>query len=76
MPGKRLRFFNNLASQPGVGSTGHPLLTVREEIKSAHLILITGDRGLAGAYNANIVARAEKFIQVMDVPVTGSHYRP
>lgn len=67
--GKAFEILNNLASQPGVGSTGHPLLTVREEIKSAYLILITGDRGLAGAYNANIVARAERFIQAMDEPV-------
>ena len=67
--GKAFEILNNLASQPGVGSTGHPLLTVREEIKSAYLILITGDRGLAGAYNANVVARAEKFIKAMDEPV-------
>jgi F-type H+-transporting ATPase subunit gamma len=67
--GKAFEILNNLASQPGVGSTGHPLLTVREELKSAYLILITGDRGLAGAYNANIVARAERFIKAMDEPV-------
>ncbi|MCP4426921.1 MAG: ATP synthase F1 subunit gamma [Chloroflexi bacterium] len=67
--GKAFEILNNLASQPGVGSTGHPLLTVREEIKSAYLILITGDRGLAGAYNANVVSSAEKFIKAMEVPV-------
>lgn len=67
--GKAFEILNNLASQPGVGSTGHPLLTVREEIKHAYLILITSDRGLAGAYNANIVSRAEDFIQAMNVPV-------
>lgn len=67
--GKAFEILNNLASQPGVGSTGHPLLTVREEIKGAYLILITGDRGLAGAYNANVVASAEKFIKAMEVPV-------
>jgi F-type H+-transporting ATPase subunit gamma len=67
--GKAFEILNNLASQPGVGSTGHPLLTVREEIKGAYLVLITGDRGLAGAYNANVVVRAEKFIKAMNVPV-------
>jgi F-type H+-transporting ATPase subunit gamma len=67
--GKAFEILHNLASQPGVGSTGHPLLTTREDIKSAALILITGDRGLAGAYNANIVSRTEEFVRAMDVPV-------
>lgn len=67
--GKAFEILNNLASQPGVGSTGHPLLTVRSEIKSAALILITGDRGLAGAYNTNIVSTAEKFLSALKMPV-------
>lgn len=67
--GKAFEILNNLASQPGVGSTGHPLLTARDEIKKAALILITGDRGLAGAYNSNIVSRTERFVQAMNVPV-------
>jgi F-type H+-transporting ATPase subunit gamma len=67
--GKAFEILNNLASQPGVGSTGHPLLTVREDIKSAYLVLITSDRGLAGAYNSNMVVRAEAFIKAMNVPV-------
>ncbi|MCB9421599.1 MAG: ATP synthase F1 subunit gamma [Ardenticatenaceae bacterium] len=67
--GKAFEILNNLASQPGVGSSGHPLLTVRDEIKTAYLVLITSDRGLAGAYNSNIVSRAEAFIRAMNVPV-------
>jgi F-type H+-transporting ATPase subunit gamma len=66
---KAFEILNNLASQPGVGSSGHPLLTVRDEIKTAYLVLITSDRGLAGAYNSNIVSRAEVFIRAMTVPV-------
>ncbi len=65
---KAFEILNNLASQPGVGSTGHPLLTVRPEIKKTALILITGDRGLCGAYNANIVVRAEKFVHALTTP--------
>jgi F-type H+-transporting ATPase subunit gamma len=65
---KAFEILNNLASQPGVGSAGHPLLTTRDTIKNAALILITGDRGLAGAYNTNIVARAEVFIRAMSAP--------
>ncbi|MEM7114179.1 MAG: ATP synthase F1 subunit gamma [Chloroflexota bacterium] len=67
--GKAFEILNNLASQPGVASNGHPLLTARPEIKSAALILITGDRGLAGAYNTNVVAAAEKFLSAIDMPV-------
>jgi F-type H+-transporting ATPase subunit gamma len=67
--GKAFEILNNLASQPGIGSTGHPLLTTRETIRNTALILITGDRGLAGAYNVNIVSRAEAFMRAMDTPV-------
>ena len=67
--GKAFEILHNLASQPGIGANGHVLMTPRTEIKNAALILITGDRGLAGSYNANIVAQAEKLIQAMDVPV-------
>ena len=66
--GKAFEILNNLASQPGVGSTGHPLLTARENIQNATVILITADRGLAGAYNTNVVARAEAFIQALPIP--------
>jgi F-type H+-transporting ATPase subunit gamma len=63
--GKAFEILNNLASQQDVG---HPLLTAREEIKNSALILITGDRGLAGAYNANIVSRAEAFVKALPTP--------
>lgn len=65
--GKAFEILNNLASQPGMSSASHPLLTSRPEIKRAAVILVTGDRGLAGAYNSNIVAQAEKFIQALNV---------
>ena len=68
--GKAYEILVNLSGQPGVSSDGsNPLLTIRSEIKNAGLILITGDRGLAGAYNANIVARTEQFIHALDTPV-------
>ncbi len=68
--GKAYEILVNLSGQPGVRSDGsNPLLTTRSEINNAGLILITGDRGLAGAYNSNIVARAEQFIQALDTPV-------
>jgi len=66
--GKAFEILHNLASQPGVGSTGHPLLTARENIRNGAVILITADRGLAGAYNTNVVARTEAFIRALPVP--------
>jgi F-type H+-transporting ATPase subunit gamma len=39
----------------------HPLIAQREE-KRIHLVLITGDRGLCGAYNSSLVRRADAFL--------------
>lgn len=65
--GKAFEILNNLASQPGMSSASHPLLTSRPEIKRAAVVVITGDRGLAGAYNSSIVAQAEAFIKALPV---------
>jgi F-type H+-transporting ATPase subunit gamma len=40
------------------GSVRLPLLEQREEIKTVAIVPITGDRGLAGAFNAQILRRA------------------
>lgn len=40
----------------------HPLLVRREERRIA-LVVITGDRGLCGAFNTNVLRRAESLIQ-------------
>jgi F-type H+-transporting ATPase subunit gamma len=40
----------------------HPLLAVREE-QRIHLILMTSDRGLAGAFNSNLIKGAQSFIK-------------
>jgi len=39
----------------------HPLLQIREP-KKVDLVVVTSDRGLCGAFNANIIRRAEAFI--------------
>ena len=67
--GKAFEILHNLASQPGVGENGHPFLTAREEVKSIALILITGNRGLAGAFNSGMVSYAERFLSAWKVPV-------
>ncbi len=45
------------------GTPPHPLLEVRESVQRIGVVIITGDRGLAGAYNANIVRRATQFVE-------------
>lgn len=45
-------------------ATAHPMLLVRP-VEKALLILITADRGLCGAFNANLNRRSEAFIKEM-----------
>ncbi len=40
----------------------HPLLEVREEVRSLELVVVTSDRGLCGAYNANVIKHAQGLI--------------
>jgi F-type H+-transporting ATPase subunit gamma len=40
----------------------HPLLTPRDPVRRAGVLLITSDRGLCGAYNANAIRTAEQLI--------------
>ncbi len=47
----------------------HPLLTERSEIKKILLVVVTSDRGLAGAFNTNIIRVAQRFAQRMGKPV-------
>ncbi len=42
-------------------TAGHPLLAEREE-KRIQLVLLTADRGLAGAFNSNLIKAAQRFI--------------
>src|SRR5215467_9030273 len=46
---------------PETGEPRHPLLARRPE-KNVFLIVVTGDKGLAGAFNANILKAAMKFL--------------
>jgi F-type H+-transporting ATPase subunit gamma len=47
---------------PQTGEPLHPLLVRRPE-KNVTLIVVSGDKGLAGAFNTNIVKAAAKFIE-------------
>ena len=48
-------------TDPKTGQPCNPLLAVRPE-QNVLLILVTGDRGLAGAFNSNVLKAATKFI--------------
>lgn len=51
---KAWQVLTHVAEQPGRESL-HPLLTERPNPKAALAIVITSDRGLAGAYNTNVI---------------------
>ena len=46
---------------PKTGELRHPLLVPREE-KNVLLIVVSGDKGFAGAFNSNIIKAASRFI--------------
>jgi F-type H+-transporting ATPase subunit gamma len=47
---------------PKTGEPKHPLLTQRPE-NNILLIVVTGDKGLAGAFNTNILKAASRFLE-------------
>lgn len=59
----------NVQSAGQKGVPMHPLLTEREDIKAIMIVLVTSDRGLAGAFNTNIIRVAQRFAQRMGKPV-------
>ena len=52
------RVIRDLAAENEVA--GHPLLAQRGEVKRVGIVVVTSDRGLAGAYNTNVLRRAER----------------
>lgn len=40
----------------------HPLLAEREEVRRGELVVVTSDRGLCGAYNANVLRAAQGWL--------------
>jgi len=65
---KAWQVLTHIAAQPGRG-TLHPLLTTREHVKQVLVVLITGDRGLAGPYTTNIIRFALEHFNNYPVPV-------
>src|SRR5215467_2079880 len=46
-----------------VDVTTHPLLTAHEQENKLLLVIVTADRGLCGAFNANVIRAAQNFLR-------------
>ena len=66
---KAWQVLTHIAAQPGRQSL-HPLLTERHNPKSVLAIVITSDRGLAGAYNTNIIRFIVQHFNKYRLPVS------
>jgi F-type H+-transporting ATPase subunit gamma len=64
---KAWQVLTHIALQPGKEAL-HPLLTKRK-VNSVLVVMLTGDRGLAGAYNTNVVRFTAQNFDRYDVPV-------
>jgi F-type H+-transporting ATPase subunit gamma len=65
---KAWQVLTHVAQQPGRQSL-HPLLTERPNPKSTLAIVITSDRGLAGAYNTNVIRFIAQYFDHYRLPV-------
>jgi F-type H+-transporting ATPase subunit gamma len=59
----------HLARQPGHANL-HPLLAERKEVRKILVVLVSGDRGLAGAYNVNILRQTLAHFGKSETPVS------
>jgi F-type H+-transporting ATPase subunit gamma len=66
---KAWEILTHLASQRGVDETVHPLFELRDEVKMVGMVLLTGDKGLCGSYNHNMIQAAARFIDELPYPV-------
>jgi F-type H+-transporting ATPase subunit gamma len=51
------------------GKVPHPLLLARESVNTVLVVVLTSDRGLAGAYNSNILRVVQRFEDRVGKPV-------
>jgi len=64
---KMAELLGNLVSAGAGEGAPHPLLAAREGPRR-QIVIITADRGLAGAFNSNVVRRALEFIRQSSAP--------
>ena len=65
---KAWQVLTHIAGQPG-RTMLHPLLTERKDVKNAMVVMVSGDRGLAGPYNTNILRFTLNHFRNHPVPV-------
>ena len=65
---KAWQVLTHIAKQPG-RATLHPLLAHRPKVRNVLVVVVTGDRGLAGAYNTNIIRFVIQHFDHFNVPV-------
>jgi F-type H+-transporting ATPase subunit gamma len=51
-----------LTALASTANIDHPLLVPRDPVRRAGVLVVTSDRGLCGAYNANVIRTAEQLI--------------
>lgn len=65
---KAWQVLTHITNQPGTVNL-HPLLTARPDPKNAVVIVMTADRGLAGAYNTNVIRHVLQRFDKYHLPV-------
>ncbi len=66
---KAWEVLTHLAAQRVSSYAEHPLLDWRDRIETTGIVLITSDKGLCGAYNANIIRATLQFMRDLGHPV-------
>lgn len=56
---------NMLTNLAAESALDHPLLVARKNPKRAGVLIVSSDRGLCGAYNANLLRRSEELISLL-----------
>jgi F-type H+-transporting ATPase subunit gamma len=56
---------NMLTNLASASALDHPLLVARENPKRAGVLVVSSDRGLCGAYNANVFRRSEELFALL-----------
>jgi F-type H+-transporting ATPase subunit gamma len=65
---KAWQVLTHIARQPG-REILHPLLTHRSQVRNVLVLVISGDRGLAGAYNTNVIRYVTQRFGQSEIPV-------
>lgn len=65
---KAWQVLTHIARQPG-REILHPLLTHRLQVRNVLVLVVSGDRGLAGAYNTNVIRFVTQRFGASEIPV-------